>query len=302
MGVIEAARRPLTKKEQAFVAQRLGLAWAIASRVARQPWAREVGGVDDLKQIAALALVAAAEQFNPAFGLSFSTFAWRFMYRELVGAYRDQGLVGRGRGRIDGDKYVTHTTAQLTQIEANKIVDRRTERATPEDSAPGPAPGFRRSDLAAQPAALGRLDDTRRRAVELKYDLTGEGLSATGKPLSFEAIGGCVGLPARAARESVRSAVRVLRKSLATLSERRAAARRAERVAAATSRRDFGRQIKDARKQMRLTQAAFAARAGVGLESLRKWERGKFSPSKPMLDRLAACLGLGTADADRPAA
>jgi DNA-binding transcriptional regulator YiaG len=299
MGIVAAARRPLTNEGQAFVAERLGLAWAIASRVARQPWAREVGGVYDLKQIAALALVAAAEQFNPAFGLSFSTFAWRFMYRELVGAYRNNGLVRRGRGRTDGGEYVTHTTAQLTQIEANKIVDRRTEGTTPENS----APGFRRSDLAALPAALGRLDDTRRRAVELKYDLTGEGLSDTGKPLSFEAIGGCVGLPAHAAQESVRSAVRVLRKSLATLSERRAAARRAERVAAAKSRQDFGRQIKESRKQMRLTQAAFAARAGVGLESLRKWERGKFSPSKPMLDRLAASLGLGTPDgADRPAA
>jgi putative transcriptional regulator len=77
-------------------------------------------------------------------------------------------------------------------------------------------------------------------------------------------------------------------------------------IGAAAPRTDDAAYAKGVRARTRLTQAQFAARIGVPIETVRNWEQGKRSPRGParallrLIDRApdAAFAALGPAKAD----
>jgi transcriptional regulator with XRE-family HTH domain len=54
----------------------------------------------------------------------------------------------------------------------------------------------------------------------------------------------------------------------------------------------MGQRLTELRRRAGLTQEGLARAAGVGTDAVRKWERGKRTPSFDMATRLADALGV----------
>src|SRR5271167_2521761 len=93
------ACRTLTVREKdrrdQLVTSHLGLAHQLARRFANRG-----EGHDDLVQVASLALVKAAERFDPERGIMFSTFAAASIIGELKRHFRDRGWAIRAPRRL----------------------------------------------------------------------------------------------------------------------------------------------------------------------------------------------------------
>lgn len=89
-----AETRDLAQRD-ALVAAHMGLAEHLARRLANRG-----EPVDDLIQVASLALLKAVERFDPARGLEFSTFATPTIVGELKRHFRDKGWAVRVPRRI----------------------------------------------------------------------------------------------------------------------------------------------------------------------------------------------------------
>jgi RNA polymerase sigma-B factor len=79
----------------ALIADHLGLAHQLARRYANRGESH-----DDLVQVASLALVKAADRFDPEREVKFSTFAVQYMVGELKRHFRDRGWAVRAPRRI----------------------------------------------------------------------------------------------------------------------------------------------------------------------------------------------------------
>jgi RNA polymerase sigma-B factor len=101
MATIDSADRacspPLPERQlrDQLVTSHLGLAHHLARRFANRGEAH-----DDLVQVASLALVRAAERFDPDRGVMFSTFATASMIGELKRHFRDRGWAVRAPRRV----------------------------------------------------------------------------------------------------------------------------------------------------------------------------------------------------------
>jgi RNA polymerase sigma-B factor len=93
-----------------LVAEHLGLAHQLARRFANRG-----EDLDDLVQVASLALIKSVDRFDPGRGVEFSTFATRTVIGELKRHFRDKGWSVRAPRRIQ-ELYLElgHTTESLS--------------------------------------------------------------------------------------------------------------------------------------------------------------------------------------------
>jgi RNA polymerase sigma-B factor len=91
---IAGSRRETARRDQ-LVTTHLGLAHQLARRFTNRGEAH-----DDLVQVASLALVRAAERFEPERGVKFSTFAAASIIGELKRHFRDRGWAVRAPRRL----------------------------------------------------------------------------------------------------------------------------------------------------------------------------------------------------------
>ena len=94
-----------------LIKEHLGLAEYLARRFADRG-----ESADDLRQAAALALVKAADRYDPSLGFEFSTFATRTILGELKHHFRDHGWAVRAPRHVQ-EHYLeaTAAAAELTQ-------------------------------------------------------------------------------------------------------------------------------------------------------------------------------------------
>jgi RNA polymerase sigma factor (sigma-70 family) len=102
-------RKPLTTEQQGLAERYLPMARALA-RPLKRTWPQEW---EEFESAAMMALVEAAESFDPGRGVRFSTFA----RLRVVGALRDvQRRMGSTKWRVD-DTHAVHEAADLTSLE-----------------------------------------------------------------------------------------------------------------------------------------------------------------------------------------
>lgn len=80
-------------ERNALVVRFIPLCWQIASRMYKRPDIRRIGTMDDVFQEACLALIRAAERFDPSRGVKEITFLHRSVSLKLKTVARDHGII-----------------------------------------------------------------------------------------------------------------------------------------------------------------------------------------------------------------
>lgn len=140
-------------------------------RISRELRAR-LGGPDATDQQALIALWDSCQVFDPSRGVTIATYAYRCIANRL----------GRfALAETAGDKIDGRAVEPLDPAELRDVADRG-----PCEARPGPTP----AELAALRAALGRLTERRRRAVELVFL---QGMTQKAAASVMGVTGPCVG-------------------------------------------------------------------------------------------------------------